>query len=75
MNEFEKFIEDVFDDDFETVKRAESFDLLDSWDSLTHVNLVVRLQTTFGLDLTAEQVKALNSVAQIEQLLREKGKA
>jgi acyl carrier protein len=44
-----------------------------TWDSLGHLNLVVALESEFGVSLTPEQVFEMNSVDAIATVLRAHG--
>jgi len=45
----------------------------ESWDSLKHMELVVSLEESFGIQLTFDEIVAMRSVRAIKQVLREKG--
>ncbi len=46
---------------------------VDAWDSLKHMELIVSLEQTFGIELTFDEIVAMQSVRQIERVLRERG--
>jgi acyl carrier protein len=46
---------------------------IDGWDSLKHVMLVVGLERDFQVKLSAEEIKAMASVADIDRILKERG--
>ena len=43
------------------------------WDSLRHVMLMTELETSFGIELTDDEMTAANSVAKIRDILRGHG--
>ena len=43
------------------------------WDSLRHVSLVVGLESTFHLELSADEIKAMVTAADVLRLLQDKG--
>jgi acyl carrier protein len=43
------------------------------WDSLKHVLLVVSLEKHLGAQLTAEEIRGIVTLADVSQLLRQKG--
>jgi acyl carrier protein len=43
------------------------------WDSLKHMELVVSLEETFGMQLTFDEIVAMQSVGEIKRVLRAKG--
>ena len=46
---------------------------LDSWDSLRHLELMLQLEMSFGVQIPADEVPELISIAAIEEALREHG--
>ena len=46
---------------------------VEGWDSLKHMELIVSLEQTFGLEFTFEEIVALRSVVEIKRVLRERG--
>ena len=46
---------------------------VEAWDSLKHMELVVSLEETFGVELTFDEIVAMQSVREIKHVLREKG--
>ncbi len=46
---------------------------LDSWDSLTQMDLVVSLEKEFSISLDIPDIVRLNSISEIIQVLTEKG--
>ena len=48
---------------------------LEAWDSLKHMELIVSLEQSFGIELTFDDIVAMRSVAEIKRVLRERGAA
>ena len=46
---------------------------LEGWDSLKHVMLVVGLENTFEVKLTAEEIKSMTTMADVVRVLKVKG--
>lgn len=46
---------------------------MEAWDSLKHMELIVSLEETFGLQLTLDEIVAMQSVREIRRVLRERG--
>ena len=46
---------------------------VEAWDSLKHMELVVSLEETFGIELTFDEIVAMQSVREIKRTLRERG--
>ena len=46
---------------------------LEVWDSLKHMEIIVSLEQRFGIELSFDEIVAMQSVAEIKRVLREKG--
>lgn len=55
------------------IKADTSPDTVSMWDSLNHLNLVMALETEFGIALTPEQVFDMRNVGVMQTILREHG--
>lgn len=44
-----------------------------SWDSLNHLQLIMALESEFGLQLTADEALEMRSIARIRRILRQHG--
>ena len=43
------------------------------WDSLKHMELIVSLEESFGIELSFDEIVAMRSVGEIKRVLRERG--
>jgi acyl carrier protein len=48
---------------------------VEAWDSLKHMELIVSLETAFGLEFNIDEVVAMTTVQTIKRVLSEKGAA
>lgn len=46
---------------------------VDAWDSLKHMELIVSLEQSFGIELAFDEIVAMQSVGEIKRVLRERG--
>jgi acyl carrier protein len=46
---------------------------VEAWDSLKHMELIVSLEQSFGIELTFDEIVAMQSVGEIKRVLRERG--
>lgn len=46
---------------------------VDAWDSLKHMELIVSLEQSFGIELSFDDIVAMRSVDEIKRVLRERG--
>ena len=73
MQRLRRFIESVFDEDYDRIAGVRSFREIEDWDSLKYVKLIVAIQAEFGVELGPEEIQSATSVAAIEAVLRSKG--
>ena len=60
-------IQDIFRDVFEelVVEDSTSSDDIEEWDSLSHIQLVVAVEKTFGLKLTSKEILSWEDVGEM----------
>lgn len=46
---------------------------VEAWDSLKHMELIVSLEQGFGIELSFDDIVAMQSVGEIKRVLRERG--
>jgi acyl carrier protein len=63
---------DVFRIAPEEVTRQTEFGELPAWDSMGHMDLMVALETQFGVEITAETISQLTNVAAIMEHIQAK---
>ncbi len=56
----------------ETLSDQSSVDTVDNWDSLRHMDMIIALEQTFGIEFADDEVAELLSVKLIETILGEK---
>ena len=64
--------EDVFDDDSIVVRPELSADDVDSWDSLTHIRLILTVEKVFKVKFSASEIGKLKNVGGLADLIRSK---
>jgi len=77
MINFEKLygvISDVLGIPVEHINDESSPDNIDKWDSLTHINLIIAIESEFGVSLTPEDTMDMLSVKLIRIILESKNK-
>ena len=45
---------------------------VDAWDSLKHMELIVSLEQNFGVELTFEEIVAMQNVSEIKRVLKQR---
>lgn len=69
MNKLSDLLENVLGEDFAVLENMENFKESESWDSLAYVNLVMSMESEFGIKLKKEDIQELFSVARIKAIL------
>jgi acyl carrier protein len=66
-------IADLFEMKQEDITSDLTVEDVDVWDSLKHIELVVTIEQTFGVELTYDEIANMHHMKEIEQILRNKG--
>ncbi len=72
LAELNEVFREVFDDEGIDVGRATSAKDIDEWDSLMHVNLVLAVESRFGVRFTSTEVAGLKDVGELTDLVEKK---
>jgi acyl carrier protein len=64
-DELKTVFADVFDEDDLVLTPATTADNVDGWDSLAHIRLMVSVQKTFDIKLSASEIGALKNVGDL----------
>jgi acyl carrier protein len=72
LDRIRQIASDVFDVPLENIQAGSSPETIESWDSMTHLNLVLALEENFNLRLSPEEMEAMRSLSQIATLLESK---
>ena len=72
MARLEGVFHDVFDDPSIKLTPSTNAADIDSWDSLTHINLVVAVEKEFGIRFDLKEIKLLENVGQWIDLISRK---
>jgi len=67
----ESVFRDVFDDDRLQITEATTSDDIEEWDSLAHINLMMRIEETFGVRFTNAQLGGFANVGELERFLQQ----
>lgn len=73
MNTLDQLVGDIFENEALTISDDTVFGDVPGWDSLKHVELVVGLESRFGLDLNAGEIAQMTSKRAVRELLAGKG--
>ena len=64
-----KVMSAVFEIPVEQIKDDSSPDIIDSWDSLKHMNMVVALEEEFEVEFTEDEILEMMNYALIKSIL------
>jgi acyl carrier protein len=68
-----KVLADVFKIEVTAVNEDTSVDTVERWDSLTHLNLILALESEFGVSFSEEQSVEIMNYPLIKMVLQEHG--
>ncbi len=68
-----KVLADVFKIEATAVTEDTSVDTVERWDSLTHLNLILALESEFGVSFSEEQSVEIMNYPLIKMVLQEHG--
>lgn len=63
---------EVFDDDTLCVRDETTADDVDGWDSLSHVNLILAVETRFSIRFTQREVLTFRNVGDLRRCIESK---
>jgi acyl carrier protein len=66
-SEIESLVREVLNLDSKTAIESLEASNCPAWDSLRHVEIILKLQTKFGIKLSSSEMVGMRSVAQIKQ--------
>lgn len=72
-NRVYRLVSDVLGVEVEAINDDSSPDTIASWDSVTHINLILALEEEFCVSLSDEDVIEMLSVGLIQRILLERG--
>ena len=65
---------DVFDNPKLEITEKTTAKDVEGWDSIMHVNLIVAVETAFGVSFTTKDVKGLETVGDLMELIAKRAK-
>jgi len=68
-----KIMSQVFGVPVESINNDSSFDTIDDWDSITHMNLALAIEQAFDITLEPDEIIELISFELILAILKDKG--
>ena len=72
MSKLDQLVLELFDGEQESIGDDTPFSSVRGWDSLKHVELIVAVETRFGVELTAEEIERLTSKQSARAILTAK---
>lgn len=64
-----KVFQDVFDDESITVNEKTTSADIEEWDSLEHINLVIAIETEFGMKFTLGETTSMKNVGEMVTII------
>ena len=72
-NHINRIVSEVFGIPFETIDKDSSPDSISTWDSTSHIHLILALESEFGVELSPEDSMEMLSVRLIRTILKNNG--
>ena len=72
LAELQPIFHEVFDDDSIVVTNETNADMIEDWDSLSHIRLVAAISKYFGVKFALAELQGLKNVGEMIDLIREK---
>lgn len=72
INKLQDIFREVFADDQLVLTPELSAKDVEGWDSFNHINLVVAIETEYGVQFATQEIAALNDVDGMVKLMRSK---
>ena len=72
MKDIDEILSRVLRIKAEDLRDDMSMEEISSWDSLSHMDLVVSLEEAYNLEFTMDEIMGLRSIAKIRKIIREK---
>jgi acyl carrier protein len=69
MAKLDQLVLELFNDEPTPIGDETPFARIDGWDSLKHVELIVALETRFGVELTAQEIERLTCKRAAREIL------
>lgn len=69
MKNLEAIVAETFNIREKDVKDELEMKSVDSWDSLTHMELIANLECEYGIEFTADEIMEMVTVAKIRKIL------
>ena len=71
--ELKKLMAELFKRKEDEITDSLTMKNIDVWDSLKHMELVVSIEQTFGIELTFDEIVTMQNVKEIKRILDERG--
>ncbi len=72
LDQLTRIFRDVFDDEELTITTLTSPQNLEGWDSLAHIRIILAIEKEFGINFTAAEISAIESICQVTDLISTK---
>lgn len=72
MQELTKIIAETFGEKESNIREDTEMKEIDSWDSLTHMELIANLESEYTIEFTADEIVEMVTVAKIRELVEAK---
>lgn len=72
--ELNKIIKESFNEDITAMNDDIRLMSFGEWDSMTHMFFITKLEETYGIELTGDEIAEMQTLGEIKRIIRSKGK-
>lgn len=69
MNELQVIFRDVFDDENLILTPETNADMIEDWDSLSHIRLVMAIEKKFGIKFSYDELQNMKNVGGMSEII------
>jgi acyl carrier protein len=69
----DELMADLFEMSEEDISDSLTMKNTDVWDSLKHMELVIAIERTFGIELTFDEIVSMQNIGTIKRILKKRG--
>jgi acyl carrier protein len=72
LNELQPIFRDIFDDDSLVLTNELNAEMLEDWDSLSNIRLIIAIEKLFGIKFAFGEVSKMKNVGEMIRVIEEK---
>jgi acyl carrier protein len=69
----DQILKDSFNEDFSKLDDATTLMSFGEWDSMTHMLFITRLEESYGIELSGDEIANMKAVGDVKKIIQSKG--